>query len=41
MGRPKDEIQAEAFQKFVVYLEENDNAQMTVNDLIDEMAKNL
>lgn len=38
-GRPKDSTKTEAFLKIANYLENNDDEQITVNDLIDRMAK--
>lgn len=37
LGRPKDERKAEAFEKVATYLVQNENEQITVNDLIIKM----
>ena len=37
LGRPQDEVQAEAFAKVIEYLEENDEEQTTIHDLIKLM----
>lgn len=36
-GRPCDSAQAEAFAKVIAYLEQNDEEQITINDLIQKM----
>ena len=37
IGRPKDEVRREAFLQVAKYLEENDDEQITINDLINQM----
>lgn len=41
LGRPSDKIRTDAFLKVTHYLKENDNEQITVNDLSDKMAEYL
>ncbi|MES9884095.1 MAG: hypothetical protein ABW185_24890, partial [Sedimenticola sp.] len=41
LGRPRDLVQAEAFLKVIKYLEENDEEQLTIGDLIQQMASYL
>ena len=40
-GRPQDLTQAEAFTKVIKYLEDNDEEQITINNLIEKMAQYL
>lgn len=41
LGRPKDVLQAEAFEKVMQFLEANDEEQTTITDLIQKMAEYL
>ena len=41
LGRPQDDKRAEAFLEVARYLEENDDEQITINDLIDLMNQKL
>lgn len=40
-GRPQDMSQREAFLKVIAYLQENDDEQITINDLIEKMKQYL
>ena len=40
-GRPRDVAQKETFLKVVAYLQENDDDQVTINDLINKMKQYL
>ena len=41
LGRPQDDKRAEAFLEVASYLEDNDDEQITINDLIDLMNQKL
>ena len=41
LGRPQDDKRAEAFLEVASYLEDNDDGQITINDLTDLMNQNL
>jgi len=36
-GRPQDEVRKEAFLQVIIYLEQNDDEQSTIEDLINHM----
>ena len=40
-GRPEDDVKTEAFLKAMVYLEVNDEEQITISELVEKMRENL
>ena len=41
LGRPYDSTQTQTFKKVILYLEQNDEEQITINDIIQKMEKYL